>query len=158
MKFLKHDTNKKLLALIIFFLILFIVYTVYYETILRKVLTKKNEYDEKLSDFTTQAIIEKLNKTDKLKEIAIIDKALLEERYYNLLIKNENLKKEKEALQNEVILLKSELEYNNAKLDGPTAQFRLIQDKNLQLRQLNDKISAICSRLQELNFSIKECK
>ncbi len=158
MKFLKHDINRNLLILIVFFLLLFIFYTVYYENILRTVLTKKSDYDQNYSEFTAQAIMEKLNKTDKLKELAIIDKALLEEKYYELLVKNDKLRKDKESLANEVVLLKSKLEYSKSKDEGPTAQFRLIQDKNQQIKDLKDRLETLCTRLKNLNYEAQECE
>lgn len=158
MKFLKHDIDKRLLVLVSFFIILLIIYTVYYEVTFRNFLSKKEEYDKQSGEITAQVILKKLNQTDKLKEIALIDKALLEERYYNLLVKSENLKKEKEALQEEITILKSQLEYQKVKIDGPVAQFRLIQDKNQQLKQLNDKLEAVCSKLRDYNISAEECR
>ena len=145
------------MALIALFLVFFIAYTIYYAVTLRNVLSTREEYDKKAGDFTANAILEKLNNTDKLKEIALIDKALLEERYYNLLVKSENLKKEKEALQNEITTLKSQLEYKDVKSEGPVAQFRLIQGKNREIAELKEKAGALCSKLKDYGISAEDC-
>ncbi|MDP3765434.1 MAG: hypothetical protein Q8R04_02895 [Nanoarchaeota archaeon] len=157
MKFLAKDVNKSLLVLIIFFLILFITFTIYYESVLRNTSAEKSQYDKKFGELTSQLVLEKLSKSAKLNEIALIDKTSLEEKYSDLAAQNENLKKEKMELQEEITLLKSELEYHKVKLDGPVAQFRLIQNKNQQISQLKEKIDALCSRLKYNNFSEKEC-
>ena len=157
MKFLAKDVNKSLLVLMIFLLVLFITFTVYYEYTLRNISAGQNEHDKKFSELTAQAIFEKLNKSTRLKEIALIDKASLEEKYNDLAAQNENLKKEKITLQEEITLLKSQLEYQKVKLDGPVAQFRLIQDKNQQISQLKEKIDALCLRLKDSNSSDKDC-
>jgi len=70
---------------------------------------------------------------------------------------NENLKKEKENLEQQIIVLKSEIEYNDVKLDGPVAQFRLIQDKNQQISELKMIIVSICSKLNSSSVFVKEC-
>ena len=157
MKFLAKDVNKSLLVLMIFFLILFIAFTIYYEIALQNISAGKTDQDRKFSELTAQAILEKLNKSTRLKEIALIDKALLEEKYNDLVAQNENLKKEKMALQEEITLLESQLEYHKVRLDGPVAQFRLIQNKNQQISQLKEKIDALCSMLKYNNLSEKEC-
>ncbi|MEK6947152.1 MAG: hypothetical protein AABX32_06100 [Nanoarchaeota archaeon] len=157
MKFLKKDINRRLLVLIVFFLVIFIGFTVYYEYTIKKVLNAKSQTDDLLIGVTGNSILQKLNQTDKLKEIALLDKAVLENKYTQLLSQNENLKKEKENLEQQIIVLKSEIEYNDVKLDGPVAQFRLIQDKNQQISELNKIIDSICSKLKNSSVFIKEC-
>lgn len=166
MKFLKHDINKGLLALVIFFLVIFIVITVYYENNIKSILDNQQQTNQKISEITAgliletlnkSDILETLNKSDKLKEIALIDKAVLEEKYSDVLGQYEILKKEKLALTEEVNLLKSELEYQKFKLEGPVEQFRLIQDKNKIIRQLKEKIDATCFLLKYKNVSTNEC-
>ena len=87
-----------------------------------------------------------------------MDKAALEDKYNDLVIRHESLKKEKMKLDDEIVLLKSELEYQKVKLDGPLSQMRLIQDKNGQIKELNYKIEILCSMLKNANFSAKECR
>ena len=157
MKFLNHDINRTLLGLIIFFLVFFIISSVYYEISLKKIINNKNNSNNKLDDITVQAILDKLNDSDRLKETALIDKALLGEKYKDLFIQSEALNKEKAQLKEEITLLKSELEYQKVKLDGPLAQFRLIQDKNQQIRQLKEKIDALCLLLKSKEISTNEC-
>jgi len=157
MKFLNKDINRRLLALIIVLLVLFIIFTVYYETTLSYILRTKKQNDERFSEITSQIILEKLNETDRLKEIAVIDKFILEEKYNDLGVENKNLKNKITALQEELTLVKSELDYQKVKVEGPIAQFRLIQNKNQLIQQLNEKISVLCSKIKYYNSSDKEC-
>ena len=159
MKFLNHDINRTLLGLIIFFLIFFIISSLYYEISLKKILNNKN--DVRLNQITAQSILEnlneKLNDSDRMKKIALIDKEWLEEKYGDLRIKNEALSKEKISLKEEINLLKSQLEYQKVRLEGPSSQFMLIQGKNQQIRLLKEKIDALCLLLQSKNISTDEC-
>ncbi len=157
MNFLKKDINRRLLVLIIFFLVIFIGFTVYYEYTIKAVLKAKGTTDDLLGELGSRSILQKLNQTDKLNEIALLDKAVLEDKYAQLSIQNENLKKERDSLQQQIIVLKSEIEYNNVKIDGPVAQFRLIQDKNQQISELKKIIDSICSKLKNSSVFIKEC-
>ena len=156
MNFLKKDINRRLLVLIVFFLVIFIGFTVYYEHTIRKVLSAKGQTDDLLGGLIGNSMLEKLNQTDKLKEIALLDKAVLEDKFSQILSQNENLKKERDNLQQQILVLKSEIEYNDVKLDGPVAQFRLIQEKNQQILQLKKTIELICSKLNNTIF-VKEC-
>lgn len=158
MKIIPRDVNKWLLVLIIIFLVIFTYFTVYYENTLRNIIYEKNLNEEKFSKITAQLILEKLNKTDKLNEIALIDKAVLEERYNDLIIQNQKLKNEIITLKNEITLLKSQSEYHQVKIDGPVAQFRLIQKKNDEIKTLKELINTICQTLQLKNISMKECE
>ena len=158
MKYIKKDVDRTLLVLLIFFLVLFLSFTVYYETTLRKTLSIKGESDKILSEVTAQSIMEKLNATDRIRKYASIDREMLEEKYSDLLVQQENLEKEKTKLQEELILLKSQLEYQQVKIDGPVAQFKLIQEKNQQINELKEKIDALCLMLNSTNFSGKECE
>lgn len=143
--------------LIIFFLVIFIGFTVYYEYTIRKVLNAKGETDELLGYLGAQSILDKLNQTGKLKDIALLDKAVLEDKYNQLSSQNENLKKENDNLQQQLLVLNSVIEYNNIKKDGQDGQFRLMLDKNQQIAQLKQTISSICTRLNSSSVFIKEC-
>ena len=158
MKFLTKDVNKSLLVMITFFLILFAAFTVYYQTQLRGVVSEKNKYDEKIGAITAQLIIQKLNKSDSLKETAMIDKIVLEDKYNELAAKNEQLQSETQSLKKEITVLDSEIEYQKVKIDGPVAQFRLIQEKNQQIKQLKEIIDGICIYLKQKNMSVNGCK
>ena len=157
MNFLKKDINRRLLVLIVFFLVIFIGFTVYYEYTIKKVLSAKSQTDDLLVGVTGNYLLQKLNQTGKLNEIAMLDKAVLENKYNQLAAQNDNLKKEKENLEQQTIVLKSEIEYNDVKLDGPVAQFRLIQDKNQQISELKKIIDSICSKLKNSSVFIREC-
>ena len=142
--------------MIVFFLVIFIGFTVYYEYAIRKILNAKSQTDELLGGLTGNSILQKLNQTDKLKEIALLDKAVLEDKYNQMSAQNENLKKERDNLEQQIIVLKSEIEYNKVKLEGPVVQFRLIQDKNGQISELKKIIDSICAKINN-TISIKEC-
>ena len=157
MKFLKKDINTSLLLIITFFLMMFIGFTIYYEYALSNVVHRKNLDDQKLSEITAKLTFEQLNTSAKLKKIALIDKELLEQKYNELVVQNDNLKTEIDALQNEITLLKSQVEYEKTKLEGPTAQFRLIQEKNEQIKKLNEKIGGLCLALKNYNISNRDC-
>ena len=143
--------------MIIFFLVLFIGFTVYYEYALRDIINNKIINEEKLSETTARLTSAQVNNSARLKEIALIDRTVLEQKYNELVEQNENLKRERNTLQMEINPLKSEVEYQKAKLDGPAAQFILIQEKNEQIKNLNEKINVLCLMLKNYNISDKEC-
>ena len=157
MRFLKKDVNTSLIVLIIFFLVVFIGFTIYYETTLRDVLHIKSQSEQQLSQMTASLVLDKFNNSDNLRKLALMDKALLEQKYNDLEKQNYKLKDEKSALQQEITLLKSEIEYQKVKLDGPVEQFRLIQEKNEQINQLQEKINVICTQLKQNNSSVNGC-
>ena len=157
MRFLTRDVNKSLLMMIAFFLVMFIAFTVYYQIELKNVVSEKSKYDEKIGAITAQLILQKINKSNSLNEIAQMDKAVLEYRYNELAADNQKIQNEKEAFQQEIILLNSEIEYQKVKIDGPVEQFRLIQEKNQQISQLKKVIDLVCSKLNNSKVYIKEC-
>ena len=162
MRFLNHDINKRLLVLIIVFFILFSAVTAYYQYKFTSILNKKTQNDEKISEITAQLILERYNKIDKSKEteIELVDKLILEQRYDEVKAQNEKLKKEVKdisALKDEINILKSQIEYHKARLEGPVAQFRLIQEKNEQITQLKENIDDLCSMLKQNKLSYEEC-
>src|SRR3989344_577322 len=149
-----RDINGKLLLLIIFFLILFIVFTVSYQsTVSRLVNSRENSVD----DVTMMSILEKINKSNQGKESALIDKVVLEEKYNQVLEQKQELEEEKKSLQDEVVFLKSEIEYSQIRIDGPLANFRNIQDKNQQIQDMKNQIDALCAKLKDNNIQSKEC-
>lgn len=158
MRFLKRDVNTSLIVLIIFFLVLFIGFTIYYETTLRDILHVKSQTEEQLNQMTAELVFDKFNTSDNLKKLALMDKAVLEQKYNELEIQNKQLKDEKSDLQQEITLLNSEIEYQKVKIDGPVEQFRRIQDKNELIRQLKEKIDSICLYLKQNNISVDGCK
>ena len=158
MKFLTHDVNRKLLVLILMFLMLFIIFTIYYEKILRSAVEQRNQNDERLSALTAQIVLQKLNDSVKSKQIALVDKAVLEEKYSSLVDENNKLRETKSSLEGQVALLKSELEYQKVKFEGPTEQFLRFQKKNTEIDQLKAQIGSICARIQSLNLTDNNCK
>lgn len=147
-----RDINSKLLILIIFFLVLFIVFTVSYQSAISRIVSGKG-----IDDVTMNAILDKLNKSDQSKEAAMIDKVILEDKYNQLLEQKKSLEEEKKDLQDEIVLLKSEIEYNNIKVDGPLANFRNIQEKNQEIQDLKNEIESLCAKLKENNIGMREC-
>ena len=157
MRFLKKDVNKSLLELIAFFLILFVGLTAYYEYRASGLVQEKLESDQRLNDITSRFILEKLNNSERLKQFKLIDKVVLEDKYQEQVAENERLRSEIEQLKSELTIQKSELEYQNVKSSGPGAQFRLIQEKNEEIRKLKEKIDALCSRLKNSSIYYREC-
>lgn len=158
MRLIQRDVNKSLLVLNMFFLLLFLAFTVYYQLALKNTLREKDGYNQKMGEVTAQAVLQKLNKSDTAKELALIDKVVLEDKYNALLLQKEKLEEEKEALKGEITLLKSQIEYHQARIEGPVAQFRLIQEKNAEIQKLNEKIGLMCLKIDSYNITSKECE
>lgn len=157
MKLIQKDVNKSLLVLNMFFLLLFLAFTVYYQIALKNTLKEKDGYNQKIGEVTAQAVMQKLNKSDTAKELALIDKVVLENKYNELLAQKEKLEEETEALKGEITVLKSQIEYHQARLEGPVAQFRLVQEKNSEIQKLNEKIGLLCLKISNYNLTSKEC-
>jgi predicted RNase H-like nuclease (RuvC/YqgF family) len=124
---------------------------------LRGTAEEKYIYDENLGKLTAQIILEKLNQSDNLKKLALLDKAVLEHKYTELFLQYNKLNEQKEALEEEVNTLKSQIEYANIRIEGPVEQFRLIQQKNKEISDLKEALQALCSKLDESNISANEC-
>jgi len=154
---LQRDVNKSLLVLNMFFLFLFIGFTVYYQAALTKTREEGEVYDQKISQITAQAVLQKLNRSDSAKNIALIDKAILEDKYGELLGQKEKMELEKEKLERQIVILNSQIEYSDARIEGPVAQFRLIQEKNEQIEELSKKIDSLCITLKSYNLTSEEC-
>ncbi len=157
MRFLQRDVNKSLLVLNMFFLLLFIGFTVYYQSALTKTREEREVYDQKISQITAQAVLQKLNRSDSAKDIALIDKAILEDKYGELLGQKEKMELEKEKLERQIVILNSQIEYSDARIEGPVAQFRLIQGKNEQIEELSKKINSLCILMKSYNLTSEEC-
>lgn len=157
MRVLRRDVNNSLLVLIAFFLILFIVSTIYYETILRKISGEKDENDKIISEITASMVLEKLNNSDKSGQLAMVDKAVLEDKYNKLVAYAESLEQEKERLGQEIIVLNSKIEYNDARMEGPVGQFRAIQAKNEEIEKLKGTIISLCGVFRKNNMTVNEC-
>ena len=157
MRLIQRDVNKSLLVLNMFFLLLFLAFTVYYQLALKNTLKEKEEDTQKLGEVTAQAVMQRLNKSDAAKELALIDKVVLEDKYNGLVLQKQKIEEEKEALKGEITVLKSQIEYHHARIEGPVAQFRLIQEKNAQIQKLNEKIGLLCLKIYSYNLTSKEC-
>src|SRR3989344_4197389 len=106
MRLIQRDVNKSLLVLNMFFLLLFLAFTVYYQLALKNTLKEKEEDTQKLGEVTAQAVMQRLNKSDAAKELALIDKVVLEDKYNELALQKQKLEEEKEALKGEITVLK----------------------------------------------------
>ena len=157
MRVLRRDVNNSLLLLIAFFLVLFIVFTIYYETILRKISGEKDENDKIISEITASMVLEKLNNSERSSRLAMIDKAVLEDKYNQLVAYAESLEQEKKRLGQEIIVLNSKIEYNDARMEGPVGQFRTIQSKNEEIENLKGKIITLCDVFRKNNMTVNEC-
>ncbi len=157
MRFLKRDVNTSLLLFIAFFLVMFIGFTIYYEYKLRYAVNEKKYSDELLGQVTARFVLSRPNNLSSISKLALIDKAVLEQKYSELVAQNENLKRDIATLQDQLTLLKSQIEYQKTKLDGPTEQFRLIQGKNEQIKDLNEKIKNVCIILKSRNITSEIC-
>ena len=157
MRVLRRDVNNSLLLLIAFFLILFIVSTIYYETILRKISGEKDENDKIISEITASMVLEKLNNSERSSRLAMIDKAVLEDKYNQLVAYAESLEQEKKRLGQEIIVLNSRIEYNDARMEGPVGQFRTIQAKNEEIENLKSTIISLCDTFRKNNMTVNEC-
>ena len=158
MRLIQRDVNKSLLILNMFFLLLFLAFTVYYQIALKNTLKEKEGYNQKIGAITANAVMQKLNKSDTAKELALIDKVMLEDKYNEILAQKEKLEGDKEALKGEITVLKSQMEYHQAKIEGPVAQFRLIQEKNAEIQKLNERIGLLCLQINNYNITLKECR
>jgi hypothetical protein len=158
LKSIKKDVNKNLLVLITFFLFLFLGFTIYYQSALNKVSNENSDNERILDEITANMVVEKLNNPDKSSQLALIDKAVLEEKYNKMVSYSGGLELEKARLEKEVIVLKSKLEYNNVRIEGPVSQFRMIQDKNEIIENLNEEIGYLCGRLRNHSIAADGCQ
>ena len=152
MKFIQKDINKRLLVLVIVLLVLLTSFNIYYTITYTNLLNRYNKIQEIFGELTANAIIDQFNKTS-----VQTYKDYLERKYDDLSTVNKKLRDEVINLKSEIIILKSQLEYQKAKDVGPTEQFRLFQSKNDEINKLKDKISNVCSELQAHNISSKDC-
>lgn len=152
MKFIQKDVNKRLLVFIVILITLLTSITIYYTISFNKLLNRYNKNQELFGDLTANAVIDQFNKTsvDNYREY-------LERKYDDLNTLNKNLVDEIISLKSEIIILKSQIEYQKAKDAGPTEQFRLFQSKNDEIKKLKEKISGLCSEFKKYNFTSKEC-
>ena len=157
MKFIKKDVNRRLLILVIILLVLFIASTIYYEVALKNVVNKYNKGQQIFGELTADAVVEELNKSSSLKETIAKYKEHFEKRYDELDTLNQKLKSERDRLQDELILIQSQIEYQKAKDIGSTSQFRLFQSKINEVSSLNKKIKELCSKLYAYNISDTNC-
>ena len=150
---IKNDVNKALLFLIIIPILVFIVFSTYYDNKLKNISMEYNRNREEFEKVTAQAILEQLNETLLSKEIAIQDKEIMEENYFNLKTENEDLRKDRDKL-------KAELDHVNGQLEMQKNNFNILQARFQQIQsglsKANDEISRLIARNQELCRKLKE--
>lgn len=157
MRFIRKDFDKRLLFLLVSMLVLLILFLVYYEINYRKLLSKYDKNQEIFGGLTANAVLDELNKTSSMKEAVLKYREYFEKRYTELLIQNENLNSQIESLKSELTLIKSQEEYQKVRDGGPVSQFRLIQEKNMEISRLKERISSLCLKLNSYNISEKGC-
>ena len=159
MRFIKKDINKSLLVFIVVLIVLLVGSATYYALSFSSLLSRYNKNQKAFSELTANAVLDSADilSVQKYREN-------LEKRYDYLSVQNSDLgtlnaklKLEIGDLNSQIILLKSQIEYQKAKDIGPTEQFRLFQGKNEEIKDLKSKISAICSEIESKNITIKEC-
>ena len=152
MKFIQKDINKRLLIFVIVLLVLLTAFTIYYTITFTNLLNRYNKNQEIFGEITANALIDQFNKTS-----VQTYKDYLERKYDDLNTMNKNLQNEIISLKYQILILKSQVEYQKAKDAGPTEQFRLFQSKNDEIGRLNDKVKELCNELAANNISNKEC-
>ena len=152
MKFIQKDIDKRLLFMVITLLILLTAVTIYYAFAFEKLLKRYNKNQEVFGEITANAVVEQFNKTSFQNY-----KEYLESRYDELNTLNKNLRSELVDVKYELILLKSQIEYQKAREIGPTEQFRLFQSKNDEINKLNEKVKELCSDIEYHNMTNKQC-
>ena len=158
MKFISKDVDRRLIILIILFLALFIAFTIYSHAALTSILKTKNVYDKSVAQFTAEIVLNQLNKTNKSLEVAMIDKTVLENKLNDALGENEQLQDRLREYSDQVLLLKSQLEYYNLKSQGgPSESFRAYYTKLEEVRNLKGQIKSLCNTIKSINLTAKEC-
>ena len=152
MKFIQKDVNKRLLVFVIVLLVLLTSFTIYYTVTFTNLLKRYNKNQEIFGEITANAIIEQFNKTS-----VQTYKDYLERKYDDLNTMNKNLQNEIVNLKYQILILKSQIEYQKAKDIGPSEQFRLFQSKNDEISKLTDRVKELCSELEANNITSKKC-
>ncbi|MBI1935243.1 hypothetical protein HYS31_02280 [Candidatus Woesearchaeota archaeon] len=154
---IKKDVDKRLLILVIVLLVLFISSGIYFEVAYSRILGKYNSNQEIVNEITANGVLD-TNKTVNLKENILQYKEYLDARYDQLSTVNKELKEEIESLQNELKLVKSQIDYQKAKEVGPTSQFMLFQKKVEEVSQLKKAIQELCEKIKPYNISDGNCR
>lgn len=152
MKFIQKDVNKRLLVFVIVLLVLLALFTIYYTFTFTDLLKRYNKNQEIFEEITANAIIEQFNKTS-----VQTYKDYLERKYDDMKTMNKNLQNEIINLKYQILILKSQIEFQKAKDSGPSEQFRLFQSKNDEISKLKDKVQELCDVLAANNITSREC-
>ena len=158
MKFIQKDINRGLLLFVIILLVLLTSFTIYYEATFTNLSTKYKRYQDMFGEITGKAVAaDDSNKTSTMSQNVQKYKGYLDKKYDELSNANNDLKNQIEDLKSELRLIKSQIEYQKAKEIGPTENFRLFQAKVEDNSKLKKKIEYLCSKLNSLNATEKEC-
>lgn len=154
---IKRDFDKRLLFLVCVLLVLLALLIAYHEITYSSLMSKYNKNQEIFGGLTADAILEEFNKTSSMKETAKNYRDYLEKRYSDLAAQNEKLLYKIESLKGELVIVKSQQEYQKVRDGGPVEQFRLIQEKNTEINRLKEEIREMCLKLSYLNITERKC-
>lgn len=157
MAFLKRDVNLGFLFLLIATLLLFLGFTIYYETHLKNV---QSEYDTKLSQLekvTEELNSEKsrLNQTYKLRVKAEQDIEALDDQFKEISEERDNLEGERDTLSTELLLSKNQLA--KAKADLKQNEVLLAQTQD-SLAVANQKARKLEIKVDNLEDDLEDCE
>ena len=97
----KKDVNKILLYMIAVHIILFTGFSIYYQTSLKELTYESNKTKSELNYVTDKMVLEQLNETLKMREIAQRDRQTFEQKYYEVLSESDKLQQEIKRLNSQ---------------------------------------------------------
>ena len=149
MAFMKKDVNLGLMVLIVASIILFSGFSVYYQTTFKDVSIEYQTKLDHLSQVTNELSSKRqeLNETYSLRIKAEEDRKVLDSRYKDASIENDNLRSDNTNLRSEVSSTKSQLAEKSAKL---AATENLLAQTQSSLSSANSKISSLNSKLDDV--------
>jgi hypothetical protein len=158
MKVIKRDVDKRLLAIIVALLFIFVATSVYFEANYSRIIKKYGQNQALVKELAANGVIaENSNETAALKDNILQYREYLDQRYYDLNTLNQKLLAQVNSLQDELRLIKAQVEYQKAKDIGPTAQFKLYQSKTEEISSLKETVAALCAKLKQSNISDPKC-
>jgi len=149
MAFMKRDVNFGLLILIIVSIVLFSVFSVYYQTTFQDVSLEYKTKLEQLSQVTSElgAKRQELNETYSLRVRAEEDKKVLDQRYKDVSDENVKLDADNANLASEVSSTKIQLAEKSSQLDATKT---LLAQTQSSLSAANGEITALKSQRSNL--------
>ena len=153
MAFMKKDVNLGLLVLIVASIILFSGFSVYYQTTFKDVSIEYQTKLDQLSQVTNELSSKRqeLNETYSLRIKAEEDRKVLDSRYKDASIENDNLRSDNTNLRSEVSSTKSQLAEKSAKL---AATENLLAQTQSSLSSANSQVSSLKSQKNNLKDDV----